>query len=132
MPPPKSTSRACAPTSASSCRWRGGSCSPSNFVLQCQYLDICWTPSRLFLLLVCEDFVLLSDAVLITSIVSFNPLLHAFFFSSVFEIWPKIGCYRLPTHRSGAHRKLFWPYLLILKSKFCPNVAPRSRYATKG
>ena len=28
-----------------------------------------------------------------------NPLLHQFFFSSVFEINRKIGCNRLPTHR---------------------------------
>ena len=40
--------------------------------------------------------------------------------------------YCLLTHRRGAHRKLFWPSLLILKSKFWPNVALRSRYAAKG
>ena len=37
----------------------------------------------------------------------FNPLLQEFFFPSVFEIWPKIGCYRLPTHRRGAHTNFF-------------------------
>ena len=29
------------------------------------------------------------------------------FFRRVFGIYPKIGCYRLPTHRRGAHRKFF-------------------------
>ena len=60
-----------------------------------------------------------------------NPLLHEFLFSFVFEILPKIGCYRLPTLRRSAHMKLFWQSLLILRSKFWPNVVPRPRYATK-
>ena len=53
------------------------------------------------------------------------------FYSSVFEIEPKVGCYCLLTHRRGSHRN-FLLSLLILKSKFWPNVAPRPRYATKG
>ena len=41
------------------------------------------------------------------------PLLQEFFFSSVFEIKCKIGCYRLLTHRRGTHRKFFYSSLLI-------------------
>ena len=37
----------------------------------------------------------------------FSPLLHEFFSLSVFEILLKIGCYCLPTHRRGVHRKFF-------------------------
>ena len=46
-------------------------------------------------------------------IILFNPLLHEFFFSSVFEnlIKPKIGCYRLPTHRCSAHIIIYYPFL---------------------
>ena len=32
---------------------------------------------------------------------------HEFYFTSIFEIYPKIGSYRLATHRRGAHRKIF-------------------------
>ena len=63
---------------------------------------------------------------------NFNPLLHEFFFSSVFKIKRKIGCYRLPTHKRGAHREFFCSSLLILKSKFWPYVHYSDRYATKG
>ena len=41
----------------------------------------------------------------------FNPFLHEFFFSSVFERQSKIGSYRLPTHRRGAN-------FLIISSYF--------------
>ena len=37
----------------------------------------------------------------------FNPLWTKFFFSSFFETYPKIGSFRLPTHRHDAHRKFF-------------------------
>ena len=36
-----------------------------------------------------------------------NPLFHEFHFTSVFQIIPKIGSCRLPTHRRGAHRIFF-------------------------
>ena len=50
------------------------------------------------------------------SIIQVNPLLHEFFFSSVYEIYPKIDSYRLPTHRRGVH-KIFLLSLHILKLK---------------
>ena len=40
---------------------------------------------------------------LIRMIANTNPSSTKFFFPSIFEIWPKIDCYRLPTHRGGAH-----------------------------
>ena len=51
-----------------------------------------------------------------------KPLNTWIIFSSFFEIQPEIGYHRLPTHRSGAHRKFFRWSLLNLKSKFCPYV----------
>ena len=36
-----------------------------------------------------------------------NPLWHEFCFPSIFEIYSKTGSYSLPTHRRGAHRKVF-------------------------
>ena len=36
-----------------------------------------------------------------------NPLMPETFFPSNFEIQPKIGSHRLPTHRHGAHRIFF-------------------------
>ena len=61
-----------------------------------------------------------------------NTLLHEFcFLSFFFDIYPKIGFYCLPTHKRGAHR-IFFPWsLLILKSKFWPNVVPWPRCCTK-
>ena len=48
-----------------------------------------------------------------------------------FEIKPKIGCYRLLTHRCGFHRNFFITSS-YLKSKFWPYVHYSDRYATKG
>ena len=36
-----------------------------------------------------------------------NPLFREFYFTSIFEIQPKIGPYRLPTHRHGAYSNFF-------------------------
>ena len=62
-------------------------------------------------------------------------LLHEFFFSSVIERCLKIGFYRLPTHRSKAHRKFlddpfsFWrDFFEFLDKKF----KIYDRYATNG
>ena len=52
------------------------------------------------------------------SIKAVNPLLHELFLSSILERQPRIGCYRLLTHRHGAHRKLFLTIPFYLKSKF--------------
>ena len=37
-----------------------------------------------------------------------NPLLDKLFFPSIFEIYPKTGSSRLPTHGRGAHRNLLY------------------------
>ena len=55
-----------------------------------------------------------------TIVINPVPLLHGLFFSSVFEIKRKVGCYRLSTHRRSDHRKFLSSSLLILKSKFWP------------
>ena len=46
-------------------------------------------------------------------------LVPEFCFPLIFEIWPKSGFYRLPTHRRDAHIGIFLdnPFL-FLKSKF--------------
>ena len=49
-----------------------------------------------------------------------NPLFHEFYFTSIFEIEPTKGSYRLPTHRRGAHRKCFTRSLLISELVKCP------------
>ena len=36
-----------------------------------------------------------------------NPLVPEFCFPLIFEIYPKSGSYRPPTHRRDAHRKFF-------------------------
>ena len=42
----------------------------------------------------------------------FNPLLSEFCFPLIFEMYRKMGSYRLPTHRCGAHRKFsHYPFL---------------------
>ena len=64
------------------------------------------------------------------STININPLLHKFFFSSVFEAMPRIGCYRLPTHRRGAHGKFLLSFF-IKKSKFGSCVHYSDRYVTK-
>ena len=38
---------------------------------------------------------------------SLNPLVPEFCFPLIFEIQPKSGSYRLPTHKRDAHRKFF-------------------------
>ena len=43
-----------------------------------------------------------------------NLLLHEFYVLSMFGIYPKIGRYRLPTHRCGNHKKFFPSYFKIL------------------
>ena len=44
-------------------------------------------------------------------------MLHEFFFSSVLERQPKIGCYRLPTHRRGAQRNFFFIIPSLFKNR---------------
>ena len=46
------------------------------------------------------------------------PLWTKFFFSSFIGTKPKIGSFRLPTHRHDAHRKIFWRSLLKIELKF--------------
>ena len=53
-----------------------------------------------------------------SQIKSFNPLLPEIFFLSNFEILPKIGSHRLPTHRRGAHRNFFLDPFFFFKTKF--------------
>ena len=61
-----------------------------------------------------------------------NPVLPEFF-SSVSEIWPKIACFRLPTHRRGAHRNFFYYPFLFQNRNFGRTCTIYSdRYATKG
>ena len=61
-----------------------------------------------------------------------NHLFQEFYFTSIFEILPKIGSYRLPTHRRGAYRKIFPWSFLISELKFKSNVLCRWRYEAKG
>ena len=46
-----------------------------------------------------------------------NPLMPETFMPSNFEMKPKIGSHRLPTHRRGAHR-IFFLILFFLKRNF--------------
>ena len=48
----------------------------------------------------------------------FNPLQPKTFFPSIFEIEPKRGSYRLPTHRRDAHRNFFHDAFLFLNQNF--------------
>ena len=50
-----------------------------------------------------------------------NALVTEFCLSYIFEIYSKIGSYRLPTHKRSAHRKFYQYSLLIWKLKFWPN-----------
>ena len=69
---------------------------------------------------------------LCTKRIFYKPLLHDFCFPLIFEIQPNTGSYRLPSHKSGAHRNFFPWSILILKLKSLPNVDPGPRYSTKG
>ena len=62
-------------------------------------------------------------------LLALNTMLQEFCFPLIFEIEPKIGIYRLLTHRPAAHRKFFPLFLFILISKFWSNVSPRPHYA---
>ena len=61
-----------------------------------------------------------------------NPLVPEFSFPLIFEIQPKSGSYRLPTHMPDAHRKFFRWSLLFFKSKFWSNVENTLHWDTKG
>ena len=62
----------------------------------------------------------------------FFPLLHEFYFSSIFATKPKIACHCLPTHRRGAHGKFFSMFPSYSKLKFKSNVLCVWRYEAKG
>ena len=53
-------------------------------------------------------------ALYLCSSVVLTLLLHEFFFSLVFETQPRIGFYRVPTHRRVPHRK----FIFIIPSYF--------------
>ena len=48
----------------------------------------------------------------------FNPLMPETFMPSNFEMYPKIGSHRLPTHRRGADRKFFLHPFFFWKRNF--------------
>ena len=98
-------------------------------IIEKRWICIVWMFHRTFFLLmycclVANHFYPVQKQFLLPKFVNFyawwtlNPLLPETFFSSHFEMKPKIGCYRLPTHRSDAPRKFFRWSLLILKTKF--------------
>ena len=62
----------------------------------------------------------------------YNRLLYEFCFPFSFDIYPRTGSYRLPTHRRGTRVKFFPGSLLISKLKFLLNVDPGSRICSKG
>ena len=51
-------------------------------------------------------YILYLESVL-CDLLEFNPLMPETFMPSNFEMYPKIGSHRPPTHRRGAHRKFF-------------------------
>ena len=57
---------------------------------------------------------------------SFNPLPHEIYFPSIYELSPKTGSHRLRTHRRATHKNSFRLLLLIIESKFWPNVSQRT------
>ena len=58
-------------------------------------------------------------------------LMHEFFFSSIFEIYPETGSYRLYLLIGTVLDHFFQRFLPILKLKFLPNVVPGPRYAAE-
>ena len=61
-----------------------------------------------------------------------NPLPSKFFFESIFDIYPKMDSYRLPTHRHSSHRKLLSRILPYFKIEILANVGLLDQLRGKG